>query len=105
MEIQFENETFPDDWTEIINFLKAHSEFSFSSARLSKVFGVSSFRISKILFKLNKMGYLEKRTRGKNNRIKCFYKWKSPYYKLDRKSRFSMNNFSYLSKKKPENNE
>ena len=102
MESELKIEVFPDDWTEIINFLKAHSEFSFSSARLSRVFGVSSFRISKILFKLNKMGYLEKRTRGKNKKIKCFYKWKSFGNDSGLKSAFLLNYSEYVCDKNSE---
>lgn len=68
--------TVPDNWKSILEYISRYPEFSFSSARLSKVFGVSSQKISKLLLQMSRSGYLEKRTRGNNRTEKSYYKWK-----------------------------
>ena len=70
-----EHSNLPQEWEDILEFLKKHHNISFSSKRLSKYFELSSFSISRILRELNRMGYLERRTRGKT-RVKSFYRWK-----------------------------
>ncbi len=73
--IQSEQPDLPQEWEQILEFLRKHRTISFSSRRLSKYFELSSFSISKILRELNQMGYLERRTRGKS-RVKSFYRWR-----------------------------
>jgi CTP-dependent riboflavin kinase len=65
----------PQEWAEILDYMKKYPNFSFSSSRLSKVFSVSSQRISKILLAMSDVDYVERRSRG-NNKKKVFYKWK-----------------------------
>jgi hypothetical protein len=69
------DKTLPEGSLRILEYLKRYPTFSFSSGRLSKVFGISSQKISKILYELYQRGYLEKRTRGNIKRQRAFYKY------------------------------
>lgn len=69
------DKTLPEGSLRILEYLKRYPTFSFSSGRLSKVFGISSQKISKILCALYQSGYLEKRTRGSIKRQRAFYKY------------------------------
>ena len=60
---------------DILDYLRTYKNISFSSSKLSKLFNLSPQALSKILLRLHKQGYLEKRTRG-NIRPRSFYKWK-----------------------------
>ena len=69
------NPEIQEEEIEILEYMRKYPNFSFSSARLSRIFNTGSVRISKLLLELYKMGYLEKRYRGSAKR-KAFYKWK-----------------------------
>ena len=64
-----------EEWIPILDFLKLHHNFSFSASRLSNKFGISVFKMSKILYELYRCGCLDRRTRGSKKK-KSFYKFK-----------------------------
>ena len=69
------NPEIQEEGIEILEYMRRYPNFSFSSARLSRIFNTGSGRMSKLLFELCNRGYLEKRYRGSSRR-KAFYKWK-----------------------------
>ena len=74
MEIGFEVVVLPKQWIDILDYLKTYPNYSFSSSRISKVFGISSYKASKIMYMLYLHGYVTRRERG-SSRVKSFYKF------------------------------
>lgn len=56
----------------ILEYMKNYPTFYFHSARLSRVFGTSSYKMSKILNEMHKAGMLEKYVRGKRHPFSCY---------------------------------
>ena len=51
------NPEIQEEGIEILEYMRRYPNFSFSSARLSRIFNTGSSRISKLLLELYRMGY------------------------------------------------